>query len=314
VFEWEDLPESIAVIGAGVIALELGQALHRLGVRVRLFGRSDGIAHLGDPEVNQAAVSALGDELDMQLRATLLEARRDGGGAVLRWRGGDGIERTDRYSCVLAATGRVPNIASLELRNGGVLLDAHGLPQYDPDTLQCDGSGIFIAGDVTDQRLLLHDAAAQGRTAGDNAGRYPEIKPGLRHAPLAIAFTDPQMASVGARYSDLPRGRFAIGQVSFEDQGRSRVMRKNRGLLRVYGEHGSGRFLGAEMVAPHAEHLAHLLAWACQAGMSVAQILEMPYYHPTIEEGVRTALRDLKEQLLHGLPEIEHCTDCTPGM
>jgi dihydrolipoamide dehydrogenase len=85
-------------------------------------------------------------------------------------------------------------------------------------------------------------------------------------------------------------------------------------LLHVYAEIGSGRFIGAEMIGPRAEHLAHLLAWACQSGMTVAQMLDMPFYHPVIEEGVRTALRDARKKLLHGLPPIEHCTDCTPGV
>jgi dihydrolipoamide dehydrogenase len=77
-------------------------------------------------------------------------------------------------------------------------------------------------------------------------------------------------------------------------------MLQNRGMLRVYGEYGTGCFLGAEMVAPRGEHLAHLLAWACQARMTVAQMLEMPFYHPVVEEGVRTALRELAANLEKG--------------
>ena len=134
---------------------------------------------------------------------------------------------------------------------------------------------------------------------------------------MAIVFSDPQIATLGQSYRTLQSAhanRFAIGQVAFEDQGRSRVMLQNRGLLRVYAEFGSGRLLGAEMAGPRAEHLAHLLAWACQNRMSVQQMLEMPFYHPVVEEGLRTALRDADEKLRHGVPEIEHCADCTPGM
>jgi dihydrolipoamide dehydrogenase len=83
-----------------------------------------------------------------------------------------------------------------------------------------------------------------------------------------------------------------IGEVSFEDQGRSRVMRKNRGALRVYAERSTGRLLGAEMAGPRAEHMAHLLAWTHQGGLTIEQMLAMPFYHPVIEEGLRTALRD----------------------
>jgi dihydrolipoamide dehydrogenase len=314
VFDWEDLPESIAIVGAGVIALELGQALHRLGVRVALFGRSDKLAQLNDPELNDAAMRILSAELDLRMRTELKEARLEGDSVVVRSRAEDGAERAERYSYVLAATGRDPNVENLSLEHAGLVLDKHGVPLFDRYTMQCGGTGIFIAGDASDERPLLHEAADQGRIAGDNAGLYPHVRPGLRHVLLTIAFTDPQIATVGQTYRSLESTRYAIGEVSFEDQGRSRVMLQNRGLLRVYGERGTGRFVGAEMIGPRAEHLAHLLAWAYQSGMKVSEMLEMPFYHPTIEEGVRTALRDLKEKLLHGLPEIERCTDCTPGV
>lgn len=314
VFDWEDLPESVAVFGTGIIGLELGQALHRLGVRIALFGRSGNLAQLSDPAVLDAAARAFSAELDLRRNTELLGVQRDGDAVIVHTRGADGNARSERYSYVLSATGRVPNLRALCLEHAGIALDTRGVPLFDPQTMQCGDSAIFIAGDVSSERPLLHEAADQGRIAGDNAGRYPAVHAGLRHAPLSIVFTDPQIAAVGQGYRQLRRGSFAIGEVSFEDQGRSRVMLQNRGLLRVYGEYGSGRFIGAEMAGPRVEHLAHLLAWACQSRMTVAQMLEMPFYHPVIEEGMRTALHDLKEKLLHGVPEIEHCTDCTPGV
>jgi dihydrolipoamide dehydrogenase len=71
----------------------------------------------------------------------------------------------------------------------------------------------------------------------------------------------------------------------------------NKGLMHLYADRCSGRFLGAEMIAPRAEHLAHLLAWSVQSGLTVAQMLAMPFYHPVIEEGLRTGLRDLAAKL-----------------
>ncbi len=110
-------------------------------------------------------------------------------------------------------------------------------------------------------------------------------------------FSDPQIAMVGSTLAELDGRNVVIGEVSFEDQGRSRVMLKNQGLLRVYADGLSGRFLGAEMVGPRAEHIGHLLAWAHQANMTIADMLAMPFYHPVIEEGLRTALRDADRQL-----------------
>jgi dihydrolipoamide dehydrogenase len=80
--------------------------------------------------------------------------------------------------------------------------------------------------------------------------------------------------------------------VSFADQGRSRVMGRNQGALHVYAELAAAAFLGAEMLGPAAEHLGHLLAWSVQRGDTVQQMLDSPFYHPVVEEGLRTALRD----------------------
>lgn len=104
-----------------------------------------------------------------------------------------------------------------------------------------------------------------------------------------------------------------MGEIDWADQGRSRVMLINKGLLRVYGENGTGRFLGAEMVGPRAEHLAHLLAWAIQSNLSVSEMLERPFYHPVVEEGLRTALRDLNAKLAMGPAPVPRCLDCGPG-
>jgi dihydrolipoamide dehydrogenase len=162
----------------------------------------------------------------------------------------------------------------------------------------------------------LPEAADHGRIAGDNAARYPAVQPGLRRTPLGITFTEPQIATMGASYSELcvtHAGCFAIGKVSFENQGRSRVMLQNKGMLRVYAEYHSGRFLGAEMIGPRAENIGHLLAWAVQAGLTVDAMLDMPFYHPVVEEGVRTALRDLAHQLQKPPAHDCPCIDCTPG-
>jgi dihydrolipoamide dehydrogenase len=317
IFELQDLPGSMAVIGTGVIGLELGQALHRLGVRVAFFARGGSVAQLTDPEVLHVATKTMCAELDVRFQTRVVSAAAEGDGAVLlTTRDAAGSDRTERFDYVLMAAGRAPNVDNIGIEHSGLELDAHGIPLFDQRTMQCGTSHIFIAGDADDERPVLPEAADQGRIAGDNAGRYPDVRPGLRRTALTIAFTEPQIATLGAGYRKLCANgmpKFAIGKVSFEDQGRSRVMLQNHGMLRVYGEYGTGRFLGAEMIGPRAEHLAHLLAWACQTRMTVDQMLEMPFYHPVIEEGVRTALRDLHADLAKGAADTGGACDA-PGV
>ena len=316
IFEFDDLPESMAVIGTGVIGLELGQAMARLGVRVSFFARGGSVAQLTDPEVLHVATKALCAELDLRFQNAIVAAKPDGDGVLLTTRDAGGAERSERFQYVLMAAGRTPNVGDIGIEHAGVALDAAGIPLFDRRTMQCGTSHIFIAGDADNERPVLPEAADEGKIAGDNAGRYPDVRPGLRRTPLTIAFTEPQIATLGATYRQLCANgmpKFALGMVSFENQGRSRVMLQNHGMLRVYGEYGTGRFLGAEMIGPRAEHLAHLLAWACQARMTVDQMLEMPFYHPVIEEGVRTALRHLHADLAKGAADADGACDA-PGV
>ncbi|OHX10745.1 dihydrolipoyl dehydrogenase [Chromobacterium sphagni] len=297
VFDWEILPQSVAVFGPGVIGLELGQALSRLGVRVKVFGARGGVGPLSDPAVRDYARQALGEEFYLDPDAKVLEMGQAEGKAQIRFVSLDGEEETEQFDYVLAATGRAPNVRGLGLENTSLPLDQAGVPLFDAQTLQCGDAPVFIAGDANNILPLLHEAADEGRTAGDNAASYPQVKAGLRRSTIAVVFSEPQMMMVGSRFADLPQDGFVVGEASFEDQGRSRVMGINKGLLHVYADKGSGRFLGAEMIGPRAENLAHLLAWSHQQGLTIAQMLQMPFYHPVIEEGLRTALRDAQAGL-----------------
>jgi dihydrolipoamide dehydrogenase len=131
-----------------------------------------------------------------------------------------------------------------------------------------------------------------------NAARFPNVVPGARRSPLAIVFTDPQIAIVGSSFAEVLRTHrdALVGEVSFVDQGRGRVMRQNHGAARLYFDRASKRFLGAEMAGPRAENIGHLLAWAHQSALTLERMLAMPFYHPVVEEGIRTALRNAKEK------------------
>ena len=296
VFELTDLPASVAVFGPGVIGLELGQALHRLGVRVKVFGRGGGVGPLADPEVLRAAREIFGAEfyLDTDARADVV---RDGDEVVVSYRALDGSAQVERFSYLLAATGRSANVAGLSLERTTLSVDGRGVPHFDRTTMRCGTSSIFIAGDVDNEVPLLHEAADEGRIAGENAAHFPDVRFGLRRAPLSVVFSDPQIAIVGGGWTAVRDTPHVTGEVLFSDQGRARVMLRNQGVLHVFAAIDTGLFLGAEMLGPDAEHIGHLLAWALQLQLRVEQMLELPFYHPVVEEGLRTALRDAQAKL-----------------
>ena len=331
VFAWTDLPSSVAVLGAGVVGLELAQALHRLGVRVRLYARGDRIGPLTDPALQALSLRLFGQALPLCTHSDGLVLQRDGNTVRVQvpvpvqvpvqvpagTAAAGSTRRADEqvFDWVLAAAGRAPRLHGLGLAATGLPLDAKGVPVFDRRTGQIGDSTVFIAGDVNGERALLHEAADEGRIAGDNAGRFPDVRVQPRRAALAVVFSDPQLMVAGQGHAELQRSgaAFAVGEVLFADQGRSRVMGKNQGALRVYGESGTDRFLGAEMIGPAAEHIGHLLAWSVQRGDTVQQMLDSPFYHPVIEEGLRTALRDLQHALRMGPVPVANCLDCGPG-
>lgn len=316
VFELEGLPRTLAVIGTGVIGLELGQAMHRLGVQTTFFAVNDSLGPSTDPEVRATIAEVLGAELDLRLFTPVGSATKVDGGIELSWTDPDGEVHTQVFEQVLAATGRRPNL-NLDLAAAGISVE-RGVPSFDPRTMQVGDSRIFLAGDVTNDRPLLHEASDEGRIAGFNAARVAQLGPGAsraheRRTQLGVVFTDPQIAIAGQAFSSLEPGTFEVGEVSYSDQGRARVMGRNAGRVRVYGRKSDGVLLGAEMFGPSVEHTAHLLAWAIQSRLTVTDALRRPFYHPVVEEGIRTALRDLAARLKMRDPIEIRCIDCGPG-
>lgn len=296
-FEQEALPGSMAVVGLGAIGLELGQALHRMGVRITGIDQLTQIAGLQDPVVNQSACEILGQEFTLWL-GEIADIAEDEG--KLRVNSGDRSVIVDR---ILASLGRKPNVDGLGVEKLGIELDAKGVPRFNANTMQIGDLPVFIAGDVTGEKAILHEVADEGRIAGYNAA-HDQITAFRRKVPLAITFCDPNIARVGAAWNELKHDRIAIGEIRLGTVGRALIMGRNRGVLRLYADKGSARLLGAAMIAPGGEHLAHLIAWSIQQSLTVFDMLKLPYYHPTIEEAVQSALQVLITKLEGNVSEV----------
>lgn len=289
-FELRNFGRRVAVIGLGPIGVELGQALGQLGLEVHGFSRGSHVGGLSDPEVSAALIKAL--EAHMQLHLEVEVDLEQAGNAIC-------VKAEDRQvevDCVLAALGRQPNLEGLGLENLGVSLDDRGLPEFNARTLQIGDLPVFLAGDVNNVRPLLHEAADDGRVAAYHA-LHPDAERLARRAPLAIVFTEPNAARVGASWKELPKEGVITGKADFGKQARALMEGKNQGWLHIYADASNGGLLGAEMAIPEGEHLAHLLAWALQQKLNLDQLLQMPFYHPVVAEGLRSALQNARKQL-----------------
>lgn len=290
-FEKAYWPRRIGVIGLGVIGLELGQALARLGAEVIGVDVLNTVGGISDPVVGSCMTALIAEEFPLWLGFPAeLTAADDG----VRIRAG---ERESTVDQVLVSLGRRSNLDRLDLSAAGITLDKRGMPAINPETMQIVGHPMFVAGDATGDRPVLHEAADEGRIAGYNAVAGVPVR--IQRKPrFGITFTDPTVAVVGEDWTTLAdRSDVVIGSRDFSSQSRAVAMGRNRGMLRLYGQKADGLLLGAAMAAPGGEHLAHLLAWAIQDGKTVFDLLRNGFYHPVLEEGLQNALYDMARQV-----------------
>lgn len=269
IFELNKTPKSIAVIGAGVIGVELSSAFHQLGTNTHLISPTAPSQLLSlSPASSSSYSQYLAQQgINLHLETTILQAYYDNNTSL--WTLTLSNTTTVQVEKVLLATGRKPNIL--------------------PDTTTIPLNHQLIIGDASSTHPLLHEAALDGAHAYDwrqQADNRVEL------TPLRIVFGYPQVAIVG----NVPPNQPPHGHVCFADQGRSRVQAENVGHLSIWFNENK-ELMAAEIIHPRAEHLAPLLAWATQARQTCDQLLSMPFFHPVIEEGLRTALRTAQTKI-----------------
>lgn len=296
VFELEDLPARLAVVGAGSVGLELAQAMARLGVDVTLFDRGHRLGKVRCDKVHSALKAIIQDDLNLKLGVDL-EASANNDGVRIVW-GGSSAGEAD-FDHILVTTGPPPNLESLDLSAAGLELDDHGVPLHDRETMRCGESSIFLAGDAASDLPLLHEASHDGAIAGRNAVAFPASIRAERFIPFSLTFTNPPVAQIGRSEDD----GVITGTADYSDQGRARVEGTNEGMLTLYAAAPDGRLIGADLCTPATEHLAHMLAWAIQQGHTATEMLKMPFYHPTVEEGLKQALRTICAATPLALPD-----------
>ena len=136
---------------------------------------------------------------------------------------------------------------------------------------------------------MLHEVSSEGAIAGRNAASFPKVRKAKRAVPLSIMFTDPPLAVVGAP----PTDAMVVGSASYADQGRARVEARNE--VRVYAGADTGVIAGATLFGPGMDHISHLFELAIERRETADMLLQLPFYHPTFEEGLKPALREICE-------------------
>ena len=302
VFEIPQLPKSIAVIGSGVIAIELAQAMHQLGVETTVFARSKKVGALSSPELQTLACEIFSQAMQIKfevLPETVALKHADSELKKVSITYAENGTQSLEVDYLLSAIGRTSNLSTLSLEN--IDPSFHNLKQLPvhPQTKQLATLPIFIVGDAHTEKPLQHEAAYEGRMAVQSCLNLNQAAQERDITGLSIVFSAPEMAICGQSFKQLNAQKvdFVTGRVSYERQGRALVLGKNHGAAEVFVDRHSRKLLGAELLVHSAEHMAHLLSWMISEQISVDEILKKPFYHPTLEEGLRTALRHARRQL-----------------
>jgi len=287
VFSLTELPDRLAVIGAGPIGAELSQSFARMGSRVTLIEMGPNILGREDPDA--AAVvqeSLVSDGVALLLNAKVVRVATEGSDRIVHVEQA-GEARQVRVDAILVGIGRAPNVEGLNLEAAGIDYDPRRGVAVD-DRLRTSNPRVFAAGDICFSHKFTHTADALARILIANA-----LFPGRQKASALVipwcTYTDPEIAHVGMYEKDAAAKGIPVTTltVPLADVDRALLDGEAQGFARVHLRTGSDTILGATIVASHAGDLIHELTLAMTAGVGLSAIGKTIHPYPTQGEAVR---------------------------
>lgn len=282
-----EVPESIAVIGANAIGLELGQFFLHLGARVVFFDVLERIAPFEEPEVSEALAGILRAQgAEVHASAKILKVTGDGAGRVVHAAIG-GEVREFSVAQVLVATGRRPNTTGMGLEEAGI--ETHGAIVVD-EQLRTTNPRVFAAGDCTPAPQFVYVSAYEGNLAADNALNGSSRTVDLRALPR-VTFTSPQIASAGLTEADA-RGQGRAVKTSvlpLSAVPRAIVNRETRGLIKMVADEDTDELLGVSILAESAGEVIQSAVLAIKFRLTVKEVAETFHPYLTVAEGLKLA-------------------------
>jgi dihydrolipoamide dehydrogenase len=299
--ENRELPESMTIIGGGVIGVESATILNDLGVRVTVVEMMPQLL----PRMDSDAAAVLEKELTKQgirvyTAASVEEVKQNGEEVICRVKvGGETIDVAS--AALMAAVGRKAAVDNLGLEEAGVKLDK-GCVTVDANLLT-SVPGIYAIGDITGGWMLAHAASAQALKAVDHIlGR--ENYTNLEIIPACV-YTRPEIASVGlTRDEARQRGiETAEGVFPMKADSKAVIIDETAGFIKIITDKATGAVVGAHLIAPRATDIIAEMALAVSAELTVEEVFSTVHPHPTISEAVMEAAHAVENLAVHSLPE-----------
>ncbi len=296
----DELPASMVIVGGGYVAVEFAHIFSCLGVAVRLVEMAPRLIDTFDTSIAERFTALARRTWDVRLEAQITGVRRhgpDGSGVTVELEDGPAVTG----DLLLVATGRQPNTDDLGLDAAGVALRDDGHIQVD-EYGRTTAEGIWSLGDVSSPFELKHVANAEARTLVHNLAHPGDLRPYPHDWVPAAVFTEPQVATVGARRQDLEGHRpYVTATQDYQDTTYGWALRDTSGVCTLYADPATGKLLGAHILGSQAALLIQPLIQAASTGLGVAEMARGQYWiHPALTEVVENAL--LKLDLPGALP------------
>ncbi|MFB6247021.1 MAG: NAD(P)/FAD-dependent oxidoreductase [Salinibacter sp.] len=282
-FELEEQPERLAIVGAGPIGTEMAQAFTRLGTDVTVVEMTDRILANDDPELAATLRETLEEEgVEYTLNAQVERVSQDGDEVTLHTGGG----RTVKTDALLLSTGRAANVDGLNLEAAGVEYTRKGVTVS--DRCRTSQSHIYAAGDVTGRYQFTHMSNHMAKVAVTNALLKVPSKMDIDHVPW-VTYTEPELAHVGARADQLDADGVSYETYRFPYSKLDRALTEGEttGQIKVHAKGLTGTILGASVLGSHAGELITSFAIAMRNGVTLRNIGDTIHPYPAWGEGVR---------------------------
>ena len=292
-----EAPESIIVLGAGAVAVELAQFFLRIGTKVTLLQRSGYILSQGDEDLARPVEDRFREEgMNLFTGTKIIKVSKENGRSAIYFEH-KGKEKRVEAETILQALGRRPNIDGLNLLAAGVETDK-GRVTVD-DEMRTNQKNIFAVGDVNGIHEVVHIAIQQGETAGFNACNPETSKKVDDRLKASVVFTDPAVASVGLSEKECKTANidYLVASHPFSDHGKSMCLGETHGHVKILCNPVSGEVLGGHIVGPEAGELIHEIITLMYFRGTVNDLMNIPHYHPTLAEILTYPAEELVDKI-----------------
>ena len=293
-----ELPESMLIIGGGVIGCEIGQFFSTLGTEVTIVQRGEQLLPFEDKDVvKQLQRQFKKDKIKVLLNSGVDSCEVVGDEVVSTL--SDGKKVNTQY--VLVAIGRRPNIENSGIEELGIELNRGKIVVN--ENLETSVEGIYAIGDLINTPMLAHVASKEGIIAVENA--FGKSKTVDYTAVPRCVYTEPEVAAVGKTQKQLDAEgvEYNVGQFEFRGLGKAQAIGHTHGFIKVLAD-SEDKIVGASVVGPHATDLLTELSLAVHLGLTVEQVGDVIHAHPTLSEGLMEALHDVHDECVHAAPKL----------